>query len=406
MQQLIHMINLNMPESLMSFFSTLHTSPAHIILFIFLLSFIVFIKFLFRNFIRKFILIRLYKKRNSTFYRLLSQRFEKLIRPLRYIISLFIFKIALHLFFKGETIEFVFYIFFLLLFSWWFYEIIKFIIYTSLSINIANEKEIHQELFVLFLNIAKVLIALIIIFVTLARMGIDLTGLATSLGIGGILLGLSAKDTLTNFFDSIRLIGENAFHIGDWIETEHVEGVVTEIGLAATCIRTFDNALVTIPNSKLAGSYIKNWSKRKVGRQIKFNLKLKYTYDMQELERVIDEIRTMLNKHPDIMNDEKVRHLIKMKKTYKDGIFYLSKHSDSGVGSKLLVYLDKIDDYSMNILVYTFSISIKWEEWLKVKQEILKEIILIIDASSLELAITQEEIQIIKKESHANSTIQ
>jgi len=81
-----------------------------------------------------------------------------------------------------------------------------------------------------------------------------------------------------------------------------------------------------------------------------------------------------------------------MKKTYKDGIFYLSKHSDSGVGSKLLVYLDKIDDYSMNILVYTFSISIKWEEWLKVKQEILKEIILIIDDSSLELAITQEEL--------------
>ena len=69
--------------------------------------------------------------------------------------------------------------------------------------------------------------------------------------------------------------------------------------------------MVTIPNSKLAGDYIKNWSKRKVGRQIKFNLKLKYTYDMQELERVIDEIRTMLNVHPDIMNDEKVKYRAK-----------------------------------------------------------------------------------------------
>ena len=392
LEQIIHIINLYMPESLDTFFATLHTTPAHIFIFIFLLSFIFLLKFLFRNFIRKFILIHLYKKRNRTFYLLLSQHFEQLIRPLRYIISLYILKIALYLFLRGINIEFIFYISFLFLFSWWFYEIIKFSIYTSLSINIAKEKEIHQELFVLFLNIVKVLIALVIVFVTLARMGIDLTGLATSLGIGGILLGLSAKDTLTNFFDSIRLIGENAFRIGDWIETEHIEGVVTEIGLAATSIRTFDNALVTIPNSKLAGGYIKNWSKRKVGRQIKFNLKLKYTYDMNELERVIDEIRILLNKHPDIMNDEKVKYLIKMKKTYKDGIFYLSKHSDSGVGSKLLVYLDKIDDYSMNILVYTFSISIKWEEWLKVKQEILKEIILIIDDSSLELAITQEEL--------------
>jgi MscS family membrane protein len=293
-------------------------------------------------------------------------------------------------------IEFSFYILFLFLFAWWFYEIIKFIIYTSLSINIAKDKEIHQELFSLFLNIIKVLIALIIIFAILARMGVDLTGLVTSLGIGGIVIGLSAKDTLTNFFDSIRLIGENAFHIGDWIETAHVEGVVTEIGLAATCIRTFDNALVTIPNSKLAGDYIKNWSKRKVGRQIKFNLRLRYTYDIEELERVIDTIRQMLSKHPHIMNDQKIKYLIQMKKTYKDGIFNLSKHPGSGVGSKLLVYLDKIDDYSMNILIYTFSISTKWEEWLEVKQEILKEIILIIKNSTLELAIPQEEIHIKK----------
>ena len=66
----------------------------------------------------------------------------------------------------------------------------------------------------------------------------------------------------------------------------------------------------------------------------------------------------------------------------------------SGVGSKLLVYLDKIDNYSMNILVYAFSTSIKWEEWLKAKQEILKEIIVIIDNSTLELAIPQEEIHL------------
>jgi len=85
-----------------------------------------------------------------------------------------------------------------------------------------------------------------------------------------------------------------------------------------------------------------------------------------------------------------------MKKTYKDGIFNLSNHPGSGVGSKLLVYLDKIDDYSMNILIYTFSISTKWEEWLEVKQEILKEIILIINNSTLKLAIPQEEIHLSK----------
>ena len=51
-----------------------------------------------------------------------------------------------------------------------------------------------------------------------------------------------------------------------------------------------------------------------------------YTYDTKELERIVDEIRHMLNMHPDIMNDQKIKYLIKMKKTYEDGIFNLSNH--------------------------------------------------------------------------------
>ncbi len=392
MKYIIDFINQYMPDSFIDLFSKLYITPGDMVLFILLLFLIVFVKYLFRNFIRKFLLFRLYKQRKSMLYRLMFHRYEKLARPPRYLISLFLFQTAIQIFIHGEKIDFIFYILYLFLFAWWFYEVVKFIIYVSLSIKIEKDKEIHQELFVLFLNIIKVLIALVVVFVILARLGVDLTGLATSLGIGGIVIGLSAKDTLTNFFDSIRLIGEDAFHIGDWIETEHVEGVVTEIGLAATCIRTFDNALVTIPNSKLAGNYIKNWSKRRVGRRIKFNLRLQYTYDMEEVEKVISEIRAMLNRDPGIINDQKIKYLIKMKKTYKDGIFNLSNHPGSGVGSKLLVYLDEIDEYSMNILIYAFSISINWEEWLNVKQEIIKKIVLIIDNSKLELAIPQEEI--------------
>ena len=397
MKHIIYLINQVIPDSFMHLFSVINTTPGHILLFVSLLFLIIFIKYLFRNFVRKFILFRLYKKRKNMVYRLMFHRYEKLARPLRYLISFFLFQTAIQLFMSGEKIDFLFYIAYLLLFAWWFYEIIKFIIYVSLSVKIEKGKEIHQELFVLFLNIIKVLIALVVVFVILARLGIDLTGLATSLGIGGIVIGLSAKDTLTNFFDSIRLIGEDAFHIGDWIETEQVEGIVTEIGLAATSIRTFDNALVTIPNSKLAGNYIKNWSKRKVGRRIRFNLRLQYTYDMEEVENVITEIRIMLNTHSDIINDKKIKYLMKMKKTYKDGIFNLSNNPGSGVGSKLLVYLDEIDAYSMNILIYTFTISVNWEEWLRVKQEILKEIILIIDKSKLELAIPKEEILLEQK---------
>lgn len=392
MYALINVINNSLPDSLTSLFSFTDVTLGHGLLFLMLIAIIFILKYLCQNPLRQLILYRLYKRRKDIVYKLMFHRLDKLVRPFRYIVSLFLFEKALGLFISSEDTSFFFYIIYISLFAWWFYEIIKFITYTSLSVKIEKGKEVHQELFVLFLNIFKVLIALVLIFAILSRMGVDLTGLITSLGVGGIVIGLSAKDTLTNFFDSIRLIGEDAFHIGDWIETEEIEGIVTEIGLAATNIRTFDNALVTIPNSKLAASYIKNWSKRKVGRRIKFDLRIKYTYDMMELENVVENIREMLNKHPEIMNDEKVKYLLKMKKTYKDAIFNLRDNVGAGVGGKLLVYFDNIDEYSMNIMVYAFTISVNWEEWLKVKQDILKEIISIVKESKVELAIPTEEI--------------
>jgi MscS family membrane protein len=279
---------------------------------------------------------------------------------------------------------------YILVAAWWIYEVIKFLLYTFLSIQISRQEKVRKEFFNLFLNIVKMIIIIIVILIIMAKMGIDLTGLITSLGIGGVLIGFTAKDTLTNFFDSIRLVSEQAFSLGDWIESDGVEGFVVEIGLSATRIRTFDNALVTIPNTKLANSAIYNWSTRLVGRRIKFDLRLKYTYDTGEIERVVGSIKAVLNSDPGIVNEAKLRDLIHTKRTLENGLFNIE--DKFGVKKTLLVYLDSIDRYSMNILVYAFSESVNWEEWLRVKQDVLKRIIEIIDESSLELAVPTEEI--------------
>ncbi|NPA28470.1 MAG: mechanosensitive ion channel, partial [Epsilonproteobacteria bacterium] len=106
--------------------------------------------------------------------------------------------------------------------------------------------------------------------------------------------------------------------------------------------------------------------------------------------RVLFEIYEMLHSHPDIMTQSKLKYITRFKKTYEDGIFNLE--DKYGVRRTLLVYLDSIDTYSMNILIYAFSISIDWEEWLRVKQDIIKRALLIIENSELELAIPKEEI--------------
>jgi len=323
----------------------------------------------------------LFKKRRNIFLKLLYSRVYKIGLPLLLLIDI---NVIFYLFSDSlDGLKEAKFFFNLFIISWLFYEIIKYIIYTAISIKISKKESVRRELFALSINLTKVLIIIRLFVVILSHLGVNITAIITSLGIGGVIIGLAAKETLSNFFDSIRLVSEDAFHVGDWIETKDFEGFVTEIGLTATQIRTFDNALIVIPNSKLANEWVKNWSRRIIGRRIKFWIKIKYTTDTKEITRVINQIREMLQKHPQIVTDEKIQsHLLKRMK--KNTLFLIE--DKYGVRKTLLVYLDKFDDYSMDILVYAFSVTIDWEEWLRVKQDVMLKILEIIDNSKLELA--------------------
>ena len=342
-------------------------------------------------YIIKLIKFRLFINRNKVFYRFLYYRVDKILKPFLYLIYFHLFVNAIkNIININVVLDFFIFIVNLSLLLWFFYEITKFLIYSTLNSKIKSQKTARRELFHLLLNITKITIIIIAIVAILSKLNVDITALITSLGIGGVIIGFSAKDVLVNFFDSIRLISEDAFRQGDWIETREIEGFVTELGLTSTQIRTFDNAMVTIPNSKLANDYIKNWSKRLIGRRIKFHIPIKFTSNTKELDRVLYEIYEMLHSHPDIVNVNKVKYLKKMNQLHEDGLFNIE--DKYGVRRTLLVYLDEISSYSLNILIYAFSISVNWEEWLRVKQDVIKKIIKIIDESELEFAYPTNEI--------------
>ncbi len=364
--------------------STIMKIVAYIILFI-------AIKLIFK-YIKKPIKYYLYTKRVSSYYRFLYYRIDKIFKPILYLIYLLFIKKTIFTLsiFNNTILTDVIFIIELMLILWISYEVIKYIIYATIRDKIKSQKMARRELFNLLLNIFKIVIVFIAIIAILAKFGVDVTALITSLGIGGVIIGFSARDTLVNFFDSIRLVAEDAFRQGDWIETKEIEGFVVELGLTSTKIRTFDNALVTVPNSKLANDYLKNWSKRLIGRRIKFHLPIKYTTNTKEIDRVIYEIYEMLHSHPDIVNLNKVRYLKKMDQIYENGLFNIEDMY--GVRRTLLVYLDDIGKYSLNILIYAFSISVNWEDWLRVKQDVIKKIIEIIDNSELEFAYPKQEV--------------
>jgi len=213
--------------------------------------------------------------------------------------------------------------------------------------------------------------------------GINLTAVLSGLGIGGFAVALAAKDSLANFFGTLNILFSDMFSQGDWIKLDGVEGTVVEIGLRVTTLRTFDNAIISIPNATVANKDIKNWNKRSLGRRIKMKLGVKYDSKPQDIQNAVKEIREMLDKHPGIAtSNTNFKHSID-----KHHLRIVRSQDDAvGVKKTLLVYLDEFGDSSINILIYCFSKTIRWAEWLEVKEDVMYKMMEILENNNLEFA--------------------
>lgn len=254
-----------------------------------------------------------------------------------------------------------------------------------------KNKQMRGELVNLILSIIKIVVFVTAILVFLVHIGVNITGLVASLGIGGLAVALAAKDTLSNFFGLLKILSDNSFSQGDWIQAGDVEGTVVEIGFISTDIRTFDNALITVPNEKLANSPLKNYNRRQVGRRIKMHIGVTYGSDREQLKQAVEAIRDMLLHHPDTvipgeMDSDLFARLQKSEKRL------ISVEDKYGIKTSLMVYLDQLSSSSMDILIYTFTNTVKWDEWLTVKQDIIFKIWEILDAHDLEFAFPSQSL--------------
>ena len=251
--------------------------------------------------------------------------------------------------------------------------------------------DVRKELILFLKRMFTVILALIFISVALTIAGVNLAAVLGGVGFIGLGASLAFKDTFSNFLGSVNLIFDQPFSVGDWIAVEGIEGTVIEVGMRKTRIRGFANNEYSIPNATLSNVVITNWSRRKIGRRIKFKLGLTYDSPREKLEKVVEQIRVMLEENHNISN----RSLNLSAFSRKSPL--LLKEDDRGIKKTLLVYIDELNDYSIDILVYCFTKTTVWEEWLKIKQEVILEIMKIVEENGLEFAYPTQTIEVDKK---------
>jgi len=194
--------------------------------------------------------------------------------------------------------------------------------------------------------------------------GINVAGLVAGLGIGGLAFALAAKDTAANLFGSIALLLDKSIRIGEWIKIDGVEGVVEDIGMRTTKIRSFKKSLITLPNQVIANSPIENFSRRGI-RRIKMTIGLTYDTTSEQMENILVDIKTMLQNHEGISQRD-----------------------------TMLVNFTTFDDSSLGILIYTFSNTSNWAKYMSIKEDVNLKIMKIVEENNTAFAFPSQSLYV------------
>lgn len=168
----------------------------------------------------------------------------------------------------------------------------------SKKLDRAQDETVNRFLSRLF----RVLICIIFSLIAMSELGFNVTGLLTGLGLGGLTFALAAQDSAANFFGGIVILFDRPFSIGDWICCGTIEGQVEDISFRSTQIRTAQNTVVIVPNSKLSGEAITNWTRLNM-RQIKFTLTLRQDTPIETLHLFLERLRSLLKSRDDVHPD-------------------------------------------------------------------------------------------------------
>lgn len=246
-------------------------------------------------------------------------------------------------------------------FAWGFYNITNPSSEFFKKIFERYELEGDKILFPFISKVMRIVIVFLAISIIIQEWGYNVEGFIAGLGLGGLAFALAAQDTISNVFGGLVIITEKPFGLGDWIETPSVEGTVEDISFRSIRVRTFAQALVTVPNSTVAKESITNWT-RMGRRRVTFNLGVMYSTPPEKLEKSISRIKDLLK------NDKEIHQ------------------------QTIFVNFDKFNDSSLDIFIYFFTKTTVWGEYLRVKEKINFAIMKILEEEGVQVAFPSTSI--------------
>jgi len=226
-----------------------------------------------------------------------------------------------------------------------------------------TDSRIDDALVPLVRGLLRVIVVAVAMMMIIEEFGYNATSLVAGLGIGGLAFALAAQQTLANLFGSLMIFTDRPFGPGDWIKTKHGEGVVEDVGLRSTRVRTFSKSLISVPNADIAGAPIENFSEMTM-RRIKTDLTLTYSTTPEQMEFVLDGIRDLIEREEQMFHDA----------------YYVSF---VGFGAS-----------SLDVMILVFTTTTDFGEFLEIRQRFFLNIMKLVERAGTSFAFPSQSLYI------------
>ncbi len=287
-------------------------------------------------------------------------------KPLTYLIIfaslVFIFK-SLNGFYKlfdELNIGTIMYVLIVVIISWILIRILdNYFINKSFlkNLKVNDDPVATEQTYEIGIRILKIIVTAIAILLIMQEFGLSISGLLAFGGVGGLVVGLAAKDLLSNFFGGLMIYFDRPFKVGEFIKSpdRNIEGIVESIGWRLTVVRTFSKNVLYIPNAAFANIIVEN-ATRMTNRRINEVIGLRYD-DLSKMPLIVTEVRDFLSSLPGIDQS-----------------------------NPPIVYFKSFSASSCDFFIYAFTNTKNWREFLMIKEQVLFRVADIIDNNNAAIA--------------------
>ena len=309
------------------------------------------------------IILKISEKTNTVYDELLLHSIKT---PSSYLIVIGYLLIIFDYFIKQDLIEFTFslsssiFLLIILMISWSILRGLNFYLASKPFIkNLSSDDDatLVSETYEIVVRIIKVIVIVITLLIIMQELGLSISGLRAFGGVGGLIVGLAAKDLLSNFFGGMMIFFDRPFRVGEFIKSpdRNIEGIVEKIGWRLTVVRTFSKNVLYIPNTAFSSIIVEN-ATRMSNRRINETIGIRYD-DLSKMKSIIDDVNTILSNNKKIDQSQKAK-----------------------------VYFKSFSASSCDFFIYAFTVTQDWEEFLAIKQDILLDVSDIIEKHKAEIA--------------------